>query len=276
MIVLSDLHIGGLECLLHSTARDTKGNHIRQTVQQEMMWNNLITRLKEEPQPDILNFLGDLVEGRNPKVGGLDIINTDTDVMTTWATEALSEIIDILKPKMVLSVQGSAYHQQDGGSDLDYRITKNLSLIHRDIPFIYDQKLYVKLGEKIHLYNHYIGGDWKNPPFPFLTRVYTDLLNGAFDTGLFEKMPTVIGYGHLHMSQTPVVIKPSDVNPGYGFVGACQKIGDSHLSRGPFLRHPHIGYLSIIQDGVDMSGKFIRTYKPYLDETDLRNKITIF
>jgi hypothetical protein len=270
MLVLSDLHIGAVEAILHALARDRKGNIVSQTEMQKLLYEGLISNLKKE-KIDILILLGDLVEGRNLKVGGLDIINTDTNVMTYWAYEMLSEIIDILKPKIVIGVQGSAYHIADGGSDMDERVIRKLSANFSHIDFLYDQKIYAKIGDKIWYLVHKLGGDWKNPPFAVMSRVWTDLQKSTFKNGL--PVPTVIGAGHTHNAQSPVIIQPSDNDPVYGFVSPCQKIGDSFTGGGSFLRYPDIGYLSMEQNGTDLSGRFVRTYKQYAQKKDISKKL---
>ncbi|HPI82043.1 MAG TPA: hypothetical protein PK122_02320 [Candidatus Paceibacterota bacterium] len=270
-IAISDLHVGGEEAILPPYARDDRGNIIIPTTDQEALYNNLMASLRNEKEIDILFLLGDLVDGRNPKAGGIGTVNTDLLLTTYWAYELLSEVIDIIKPKIVIGIQGSNYHVSTSGSDLDMDILKKLSANFDNISFLYDQKIYGHLGNKVWYLVHNIGGDWKNPPFPALTRLFTDLQKSSFKNNI--PLPTVIGAGHFHSAQAPVMIYPSDLNPCFGFVAPCQKLGDRHTGSGTYLRFPDIGYMVIEQDDVDISGKFVRTYKQCSEVRDLTTKI---
>ena len=50
-------------------------------------------------------------------------------------------------------------------------------------------------------------------------------------------------------------------NPVYGFVAPCQKMPDVHCSQGPMGAFWEIGYLNIEQNGIELNGKYVNTYR---------------
>lgn len=273
IFVFSDSHIFGARCYLAHGCLDKKGNFIVQTPEQEEMEQGLIEALKKEGSFDIVFLLGDLIEGRNIKAGGLDLVNADTDVAVMAAVKSISDILRIISPKVVISIPGSQYHNADGGSDLDFRVTKFLSLAFPEIAFLYGPKAYVKIGDLIYLLSHHLGGDYKKTPFAAINRSYENELRYASKYNL--EVPNVYGFGHLHRSMQPTVLEDGE-NIFYGFVAPCQKIGDTHLERGQYRTIPDIGYMVLEQDGIDLWGRTVRTYKPYGKVIDYRKEMGIF
>ena len=102
IIVISDTHIGGRTGYLPSGCMHERGEDHPQTVHQETMEKNLLLALKSIGQVDVVVFLGDMLDGKNGKAGGLDIGNTNTDIQIEWAVLFANSIVDILKPKYLL------------------------------------------------------------------------------------------------------------------------------------------------------------------------------
>lgn len=259
--VFSDFHVGGDLCYKPSNAKFKNGEISPQNIHQEGMEKGLLQSVKEQKKVDVILTLGDMVEGRNIRAGGLELSTTDTDVMAKWAVESISPLIETLQPKYYLAVSGSAYHRQDGGSDMDYRIVRELSLRYPDIEFYYGQKARFILGQKTWLLSHFLGGEWKNSHWPALNKVFQDLLEARWMNT--EPMPGVVGFGHKHIAWPVSPISHGEKETFYGFVAGCMKLGDEFLSRTPYNKRPSIGYMIIEQEDLELTGKFIKTYEPW-------------
>lgn len=253
IIVISDTHIGGRTGYLPSNCKHERGEKHPQTPDQKKMEKNLLTSLENVGEIDILIFLGDMVDGKNSSAGGLDIGNVNVDIQIEWATLFGQSVINQLKPKKILGLHGSDYHVDDSS---DKQLIYRLSLLYPDINFYYGYpSLKFYLGDKLwYLQHKFASGVSK---LGTLERYWKNIHNMSWDRG---RTPDVIGYAHLHKAQNPTQIK-NGKNPVYGFVAPCQKMPDVFCSKGPLGAFWEIGYLNIEQNGRELNGKYVNTYR---------------
>ena len=146
IIVISDTHVGGITGYLPSGCVDERGNLQHQTIHQEIMEKNLKSELKKVGKIDELVFLGDMVDGKNVKAGGLDISNVNTDCQVQWAYLMAKSFIEILEPKIIMGLNGSNYHVEDS---LDRRVLRRLSKEYPNIEVYFgNPSLKFFLGDK--------------------------------------------------------------------------------------------------------------------------------
>jgi hypothetical protein len=254
IIIISDTHIGGVTGYLSIGCVDERGNVQYQTVHQEIMEKNLLFELSKIGSVDIVIFLGDMIEGKNPKAGGMDVSNVNTDIQIDWAVLFGKSIIDILKPKIVLGLHGSDYHVESGS---DKRLIYQLSLHYSEIDFYFGQpSLKFFLGDKLWYLQHRFTGN-SNCIVGVLERYWNMINKLHWDRG---RTPDVIGYGHIHKAVNPFQLM-NGKNPVYAFVAPCQKVPDSFCSKGPVGALHEIGFMYMEQDGVELTGKFYNTYR---------------
>ncbi len=253
IIVISDTHVGGRTGYLPSNCKHERGEKHPQTIDQKTMEKNLLTSLKKEDEIDILIFLGDMIEGKNVSAGGLDVGNVNIDTQIEWATLFGQSVIDLLKPKYVLGLHGSDYHVENSS---DKQLVHRLSLLYPKINFYYGYpSLKFFLGDKLwYLQHRFMEGQSK---LGTLEKYWKTIHNMSWDRG---RTPDVIGYGHVHKAQNPTQIM-NGKNPVYGFVAPCQKMPDVFCSKGPHGAFWEIGYLNIEQNGIELIGKYVNTYR---------------
>lgn len=73
---------------------------------QHAMWDWYTKQVKQIGRPDILLTLGDLIDGRQEKSGGNDLIVSNRDTQCRMAEEC----VNIWKAKKVYMVRGTPYH----------------------------------------------------------------------------------------------------------------------------------------------------------------------
>ncbi len=252
IVVLSDAHIGSRTGYLPSGCKHEREEEQPQTTDQVTMEKNLLKSLTKIGKVDILILLGDMIEGKNSKAGGLDIGNVNTDVQVEWAFLFGKSVIDILQPKHVLGLNGSEYHTE---GTLDRRLLHRLSLHYTNTDFYYGTYLKFFLGDKYwYLQHRFIDGVSKAGT---LEKYWDKLHKMSWDRG---RTPDVIGYGHTHKAQNPVQLV-NGKQPVYGFVAPCQKMPDMFCSQGPVGAFWEIGFMYIEQEGVELYGRYINTYR---------------
>jgi hypothetical protein len=216
------------------------------------MEQNLLLALRNIGEVDIVIFLGDMVDGKNGKAGGLDIGNVNTDVQIEWGALFAKSILDILKPKYLLGLSGSEYHVENG---LDRRLLHTIHLHYPDMNVFYGDNLKFILGEKLwYLAHRFIEGTSKGGT---LERYWNKFCTKTFGR---ERTPDVIGYGHVHQAQNPYQIK-NGPNPVYGFVCPSQKVPDSFCSKGSMGTFWEIGFMYLEQKGTRLTGEYVNTYE---------------
>jgi len=131
IVALSDFHIGGAYGYLPKGCLDRRGKEIMQDEHQEIKEKNLIDALKKIGKVDLLILLGDMVEGQMKKSGGLDVLDVNMDLQIQWASDnALSPIVKILEPDIVIGCTGSEYHV---GCHNDLLVTERLNNLFPEI-----------------------------------------------------------------------------------------------------------------------------------------------
>jgi len=252
IVVLSDAHVGGRTGYLPTGCKHERGEDQAQTIHQETMEKNLLKALKRVGRVDIVIFLGDMIDGRNVKAGGLDIGNTNTDVQIRWAMLFAKSVLDILNPKYVLGLAGSDYHVE---SSSDRTLLYQISLHYPNTDVFYGENLKFILGDKLwYLAHRFIEGASKGGT---LEKYWNKLCTKTFGR---ERTPEVIGYGHVHQAQNPYQIK-NGPNPVYGFVSPCQKVPDAFCSKGSMGTFWEIGFMYLKQKGGKLTGEYVNTYE---------------
>ena len=254
IIALSDTHVGGVTSYLPSGCVDERGNQVPQSLDQEVMEANLLNELQKVGQVDIIMTLGDMVEGRNSKASGFEVGNTNVTMQINWGVKLMNSVIDILKPKVVMGLEGSEYHVEQSS---DYRVIYQTSLHHPNIDFYFGlPNLKFFLGQKLWFLTHRLAGN-SNNTIGVLERYWKDINNSHYGR---DRTPDVIGYGHVHKAVNPVQLKNGE-QPVYGFVVPCQKMPDSFTGKGPKGAYWEIGFSYIEQTNVELYGRYHNTYR---------------
>lgn len=255
--IFADTHIGGVTAYLSSGCFDERGNVHLQNKDQIKMEVNLLTSLIKMGKVDVVIFLGDMVEGKNSKAGGLDVGNVNTDCQVEWALRFAISVCDILKPKYILGLNGSDYHVENS---LDRRLLHRISLHYPNTDVYYgNPTLKFILGDKLWFLSHQaIEGASKAGT---LERYWNKICTKTFGR---ERTPEVIGYSHIHQAQNPYQIK-NGKHPVYGFIAPCMKLPDMFCGKGPTGTYWEIGYMKLEQEGKLLRGEYVNTY-PYWEE----------
>ncbi len=252
IVVLSDTHIGGRTGYLPSGCKHERGEDNPQTDHQKTMEKNLLRALKKTGEVDVVIFLGDMIDGRNVKAGGLDVSNVNTDMQIEWAALFANSVLDILKPKYVLGLSGSDYHVE---STLDRALLYRISSQYPNIKVFFGDSLKFVLGKKLwYLAHRFVEGASKGGT---LERYWNKFCTKTFGR---ERTPEIIGYGHVHQAQNPYQIK-NGPNPVYGFVCPSQKVPDSFCGKGSTGTFWEIGFMYLEQKGAKLTGEYINTYE---------------
>lgn len=252
IIVISDTHIAGRTGYLPKGCKHERGEDQLQTIHQVTMEKHLLLALKGIGKADVVIFLGDMIDGRNAKAGGLDVSNVNTDIQVEWAMIFAKSVLDILKPKYVLGLSGSDYHVE---SLLDKRLLHSISLHYPNTEVFFGDNLKFVLGDKLwYLAHRFIEGASKGGT---LERYWNKLCTKTFGR---ERTPDIIGYGHVHQAQNPYQIK-NGPNPVYGFVCPSQKVPDSFCSKGSMGTFWEIGFMYLEQKGTRLTGEYVNTYE---------------
>jgi hypothetical protein len=260
IIVISDTHVGGITGYLPSGCVDERGNTQHQTIHQEKMETNLLAELKKVGKIDELIFLGDMVDGKNVKAGGLDISNVNTDCQVQWAYLMAKSFIEILKPKIIMGLNGSDYHVEDS---LDRRLLRRLSIAYpKSEVYFGTPSLKFFLGDKLWFLSHtFTEGASKAGS---LERNWNKMHSMQWERG---RTPDVMGYAHIHKAQNPYQLK-NGKRPVYCFIAPCQKTPDSFCSKGPIGASWEIGFMYLEQQGVKLRGEYENTY-PYWENKEV-------
>jgi hypothetical protein len=251
LIALADTHMGSETAYLPSGCKDKRGNSITQTPDQVIMERNLITSLKQRGVVDGILTMGDMVEGKNPKSGGLDVSNIDVNMQIDFGVKFFEQVIEITKPKFILGIDGSHYH---GESTADRQLLYLLSLKYPNIDIYYGSNLKFILGDKLWYLQHFFNGASKAGT---LERYWDKLHKSHWDE---NRTPDVIGFAHTHKAQNPYQIMNGE-KPVYGFVCPCQKRRDTFTDKNPLDGKWEIGYLYLEQDNEELWGKYYNTFK---------------
>jgi len=89
---------------------------------QKEAWQSYITMTCDWQEPDILICNGDLIEGRQSKQGGAELITNDRNVQGDMATICLKR----WNAKKIFIAYGSKYHVGDQAEDFEYTIAQKI------------------------------------------------------------------------------------------------------------------------------------------------------
>lgn len=106
---LGDLHVGSYQGLypIEQLPADKKTHLGPRYLMQ--CWYHLIDHW---PQLDILFLMGDLIDGKQPKSRGVGIFTGDLGEQTDRCIEVLEPAIRQLRPKKIMRVWGTPYHEE--------------------------------------------------------------------------------------------------------------------------------------------------------------------
>lgn len=97
-------------------ASSTKRNKWRKI--QEELWLNFEDILKRMPPLDFAVINGDMIEGKNERAGGTEVITTSMEEQSDMAVYVIWKIQEHLKPKgKIIATYGTPYHTAVGGDD---------------------------------------------------------------------------------------------------------------------------------------------------------------
>lgn len=257
IVTLSDFHVGGKFGYLPKNCKDYRGTEINQSTDQEKMEINLLSSFKSIGQIDVLILLGDMIEGKNPKSFGLDIVDGNLSLQRDWCVKALSDIINIIQPKIVIGTTGSGYHVEE---TQDMQISIMLEKIYPNIQVFhgYQYPQFI-LGDKYWKIVHQIGQG--TSMIGTLESYWSKMNKAMWDR---ERVPDVIGFGHIHRAVPPANFV-NGKNPVYGFISPCQKLPDPFCNK-TGNAYWEIGYLYMEQENTNLWGKYINTYRYWEEE----------
>lgn len=213
---------------------------------QKRLYTELVESLKKIGQTELLILMGDLVEGKQLKVAGVPLNDSDTDTQVEWAYQLYEETFyKYCNPEKVIVVMGTPYHVLVGvGGNLDYQVADKISRIS-DVTFGYPA-LRFYLGSKKLLWDvrHRISIASVNLLMPLekTFRAYYRILAEED-----SPIPDVICRGHNHS----IVFEPTNVSSGknrrYALVSPCMKASDVYGETLPYPSTPKTGVMTIKQ-----------------------------
>ena len=250
--IIADAHGGSKYGIMPPGTVNKEGGVLTQTRLQRRLWKGYVKALNEIGETDVLIVGGDMAEGKQVKIAGVTLSDSDTDIHVSIGSSVLNYAIEQLKPKTVLCVAGTDYHTTYGvGGNLDYQIADKL--IHDDVSFGY--VVNAEIGKSKTLWNlqHKISIANVNQLMPaekIFRFYYRDLASNRI-----KRVPDVVARFHMHRVQPPTII---DSNR-YFIRGACLKGKDPYIATLSYPSNPDVGVLQVEQvDGRLESYKFHR------------------
>lgn len=244
----SDFHSGSVSALLPPNAwrvlEDNYSERVRQNRMQRWLWRNRLDDLSTIGKVDVYHFLGDSCEGQQLKIAGRTVTDTDTDNQVAWAIHDIQQALDIVKPKYFLGVNGTPYHVRTSGS-LDRQVYRGLESQNKNIKFIYQDNLLLKIGELTYSLSHvYPTTQYKTPPLE-------KLINQHAVEHYLNNMPRIQVFvrGHAH-----IFVWSRYRGNIYAFIVPCQQPTSSFARSKAYLtvRRPDVGILAVEQRGRDL------------------------
>jgi hypothetical protein len=253
VIVMSDFHVGSRYGYLPREVTAKNGTPIVQSKEQRLMEKGLHDQLNKVGNIDVLILDGDLCEGKQIKIAGIDLSDSDTDTTVKWATNSIENIISITKPSYIVIVKGTDYHVTNAiGGDLDYQVASALSGTH--VVYYGLPVANVRIGNMLWRISHrYPTTRNITPPMEtFLKELISDAHIKQY------RVPDVFVWAHTHQCIEPHRILSTS---SYGMVSPAQKLNDPYIDQSYYSKRPDIGFIHVEQDGDYLNGRFIRTYK---------------
>jgi len=121
LVIVSDLHCGSVFGITPSYWQDRKGSKYEEL--QREGWNAYLAMTRKWASPDILLCNGDMIEGRQDRQGGTELITTDRNVQADMAVKALGA----WNAKEILMTYGTQYHVSEKAEDFEYNIASRLN-----------------------------------------------------------------------------------------------------------------------------------------------------
>ena len=149
--IIADVHAGSRYAVFPEDFVTKEGNELRINEGQRQIlnsWNDFVSKLKSR-NINALFLLGDMVQGKNPKEFGIDLMTPDLDEQKSAVYELLSPFEkDIREGKITLAVvSGSGYHEA-GDTRIHKDITNYLTGI-QDAPSFYGLVANLQIRSKI-------------------------------------------------------------------------------------------------------------------------------
>lgn len=120
LVIISDTHCGSIYGLTPPEYQSKNSPH-HQSLQKEA-WRAYRSLTMRWADPDVLLVNGDLIEGRQERQGGAELLTNDRNIQCDMAMRAISS----WNAKDILISYGTAYHVGDEAEDFEYTIAKQL------------------------------------------------------------------------------------------------------------------------------------------------------
>jgi hypothetical protein len=131
-IVVGDFHSGHLVGLTPPPWRikPTKGTRTKRNKWYDIstgLWNLFQKELNTLPPLDFVFSMGDLIEGKGTKSGGVELVTSDMEEQCAMAISAFTSIkLKCKKGVKIVGVYGTDYHTSTGGDDWENHIAESV------------------------------------------------------------------------------------------------------------------------------------------------------
>ena len=245
-VVTSCGHVGDKYGVLPKNATTKEGGGATPNAVQKRLYSELVKTLKKIGTVPLLIIMGDTAEGKQLKVAGVPIQDSDTDTQGNWAAQLYEETFyEYCNPERVIMVMGTAYHVLVGiGGNLDFQVAEKISRIS-DVTFGYPNLRFL-LGSQKRLWDvrHRISVASVNLLMP-LEKSFRSYYRMLAEDG--TPIPDVICRSHNH----GIVFEPTNVSSGknrrYALVSPCMKASDIYGETLPYPSSPKVGVMTISQ-----------------------------
>lgn len=128
---------------------------------EEECWDYFVHKARQIRPLDFLNIVGDCIDGRGEKSGGLELLTADREEQCDMAEVAIKK----LKAKKIVMVRGTGYHTGDY-EEWENRIAKELGAEIRDHAWpevhgvVFDLKHFVRAGQLPHTRSSGVAKEW--------------------------------------------------------------------------------------------------------------------
>jgi len=254
-ILTGDWHIGDKYACLPNQACSKEGQTTEPSPVQKEIKRQLIDILKEIGPVKLLVINGDAIEGKQLKMFGIPISDSDTDTQVTWASQFYEEtFLKYNKPEHVLVTMGTDYHVSTGiGGNLDYQFADKISRLS-DVLFGYPNlRFYLGAGKMVWDVRHRVSIAHVNRLMPMektFRAFYRDCAENE------TEIPDVVGRSHNHS----LAVEPRNFSVGrkkfYGWHAPCLKASDVYGEQMSYPSTPQLGVLSFTQGGRRLYGDY--------------------
>lgn len=120
VVIISDLHCGSIFGLTPAGWHFNKRE--KYYSMQKESWEAYLTMTKDWQKPDVLICNGDMIDGRQKKQGGAELITNDRNVQVDMATIAIKR----WNAAKIFMTYGTTYHTSGEGEDFEYTIAQQV------------------------------------------------------------------------------------------------------------------------------------------------------